>query len=184
MPFSLFKFLNCPQIYCDLDETLCNFFAAADNELLKNHLPIWKDPFWDKLQLKNNFNKDPRWLFVDNNPKFWEEIPWLPDGKELWNFIKPYSPHILSHATENSKYSYSGKKQWIKTNLKVKTYQIHLVENRRDKKHFAINSSRNSNVLIDDYPKNIDDWVSAGGIGILHISAAQTIMQLKEIGFR
>ena len=36
-------------------------------------------------------------------------------------------------------------------------------------------------VLIDDREKNINAWVEAGGIGILHTSAANTIDQLKAL---
>jgi len=35
--------------------------------------------------------------------------------------------------------------------------------------------------LIDDRQKNIDAWVEAGGIGIVHTSAANTIEQLKAL---
>ena len=37
------------------------------------------------------------------------------------------------------------------------------------------------NVLIDDRKKNIEAWEAAGGIGILHTSAAETIEQLKKL---
>ena len=37
------------------------------------------------------------------------------------------------------------------------------------------------NVLIDDEPKNIEAWEDAGGIGILHTSAKETINKLKEL---
>jgi hypothetical protein len=37
-------------------------------------------------------------------------------------------------------------------------------------------------ILIDDRIKNIEQWESAGGIGILHTSAADTISQLKKLG--
>jgi hypothetical protein len=36
--------------------------------------------------------------------------------------------------------------------------------------------------LIDDRPSNIDQWNAAGGIGILFISTAQTIEELKQYG--
>ena len=36
-------------------------------------------------------------------------------------------------------------------------------------------------VLIDDRPKYIYDWIEAGGIGILHKTADETIEQLNEI---
>jgi len=36
--------------------------------------------------------------------------------------------------------------------------------------------------LIDDRKSNIEQWISQGGIGILHTSAADTIQQLKKLG--
>jgi len=35
-------------------------------------------------------------------------------------------------------------------------------------------------ILIDDMQRNISQWQEAGGIGILHVSAEQTIKQLRE----
>jgi hypothetical protein len=37
-------------------------------------------------------------------------------------------------------------------------------------------------ILIDDQPKSIDPFIAAGGIGILHTSAANTIKELKKLG--
>ena len=37
-------------------------------------------------------------------------------------------------------------------------------------------------VLIDDLQKNIDEWRAAGGTGILHASAEQTLKELKDLG--
>ena len=37
-------------------------------------------------------------------------------------------------------------------------------------------------ILIDDMQKNIDQWKAAGGIGILHTNAKDTIKKLKDLG--
>jgi hypothetical protein len=39
-------------------------------------------------------------------------------------------------------------------------------------------------LLIDDLPKNIAEWKSAGGTGILHKSTGQTLSQLKRLGYK
>ena len=39
-----------------------------------------------------------------------------------------------------------------------------------------------NHILIDDRESNIDQWRAAGGIGILHTSASNTIQQLKKLG--
>ena len=47
-----------------------------------------------------------------------------------------------------------------------------------NKKDYADKNS----ILIDDYSKNIEQWRAAGGIGILHTSAEDTIKQLQKLG--
>ena len=37
-------------------------------------------------------------------------------------------------------------------------------------------------ILIDDFASNIKRWEAAGGIGILHKNANDTIQQLKKLG--
>jgi len=49
---------------------------------------------------------------------------------------------------------------------------------------FAVDKQKHAkpgNVLIDDKSRNIDQWKAAGGIGILHTSAARTLRILKDV---
>jgi hypothetical protein len=56
---------------------------------------------------------------------------------------------------------------------------------RADKMRFAKDGrDGRPNLLIDDHSKNIAQFGSAGGIGVLHKSASSTIKQLKEIGYK
>jgi hypothetical protein len=59
--------------------------------------------------------------------------------------------------------------------------KTHLVLRAEKKQHAMTNGT--PNVLIDDYPQNIQQWKAEGGIGILHVSASQTIAQLKKLGY-
>ena len=105
---------------------------------------------------------------------FWENLPWMPDGKKLWNYIKKNTPIILS-APSNKDDSRIGKYKWVERELPG----THLIlRSPEHKKEFASPES----ILIDDRESNIQDWISAGGIGILHISAVDTINQLKRMG--
>ena len=54
---------------------------------------------------------------------------------------------------------------------------------RSDKKHFAKSTDGRPNVLIDDHQQKINEWNKAGGKGILHTSASNSIKQLEGIGF-
>ena len=56
---------------------------------------------------------------------------------------------------------------------------------RKHKANFAKDGrDGRPNLLIDDHPKNIAQFKSAGGIGVIHKSASQTIKDLKEIGYK
>lgn len=106
--------------------------------------------------------------------KFWSEMNWMEDGRELWNYIEQYKPKLLSAPSfEDS--SRVGKHEWVEREL----YGVPLLlRSAKHKKDFAEPNA----ILIDDREDNINDWVESGGIGILHISAIDTIEQLKELG--
>jgi cytidyltransferase-like protein len=106
--------------------------------------------------------------------KWWITLKWMPDGKQLWDYVKKYNPELLS-APSREEASRLGKRVWVKRELPG----VKLILRSADKKQeFA---SPNS-ILIDDREKNIEQWRNAGGIGILHTDAASTIKKLKELG--
>jgi len=117
------------------------------------------DNFWDPI---NQAGYD-----------FWNELEWERDGKTLWNYIKKHNPTILSAP---SKYDNSrvAKHDWVKRELPGTEL---ILKYSKNKKELATPNS----LLIDDRPENINDWVEAGGIGILHTSATDTINQLKKL---
>jgi hypothetical protein len=110
--------------------------------------------------------------------KTFQEFEMLPDAQKLWDFVKPYKPHILS-ATGTNLISDVRKQKtaWVKKHL-TGYDQIHLPDKSRDKAKWAWPDA----ILIDDRMKSIGPWREKGGIGILHKSAADTIKQLKKLG--
>ena len=99
----------------------------------------------------------------------------MPDGKELWRFIKNYDPYILSAPTRNPE-SKTGKKAWVSDNLgKVKGLILVYAFKKPE-------YSGKNKILIDDRAQTIKEWRSKGGIGILHTSTSDTIEKLKKLG--
>lgn len=106
--------------------------------------------------------------------KFWITLNWMSDGKQLWDYIKKYNPILLS-APSREESSKLGKRVWVKRELpNVKL----ILKPASQKQQYASPTS----ILIDDRQKNIDQWEAAGGIGIHHTSAANTLKQLKQLG--
>lgn len=165
-------------IFCDMDGVLCNFdkqFEKYNDEHLN------PDAFFEK------YGKD---AFVNVSGKagveFWSTMEWMPDGKELWEFIKPYNPTILSAPTkyESSKV---GKLEWLKKNIQLPNYDIQTKAKKGwdDVSKIILNTDKfryckgSKDILIDDTAKKIDPWVKAGGVGILHTTAKNTIEKLN-----
>ena len=105
---------------------------------------------------------------------FWINLEWTKDGKKLWKYIEKYHPIILS-APSNQDDSRIGKHDWVERELPGSHLILRSPEHKRE---FAEPNS----ILIDDRPSNIESWIEAGGIGIHHVSAAETIRQLKKMG--
>lgn len=154
---------NAIKIYCDMDGVLTDFEKAA-----KKAYPDFK-PFEQEL-----------WKRVYKaGSKYWSEMEWTKDGKELWNYIKQFNPVILSAPPKTGKQeAIKGKKVWIKRELGNSYANTAIIVPSKDKQKFA---NKNS-ILIDDREKNIQEWKMAGGIGILHKNTKNTIKKLNLKG--
>jgi phosphoglycolate phosphatase-like HAD superfamily hydrolase len=162
---------NLPRIYCDMDGVLCDFGAA-----------IRKTTGMSKERWMRQDRKD-MWQPVLDNTKFWHTMPWNPQGKVMWNYIKKFNPHILSAYLEKTydPNCIPGKTFWVKSNLGINQTRINLVR-RKDKQNYAMVAGEPA-ILIDDYEKNTSQFKQKGGIGITFRSAGQVISELKKLGF-
>jgi len=95
----------------------------------------------------------------------------------LWNFVKQFNPQILT-AAGNPEYNADQQKhRWVAEHFGSDVV-VHVVRRSADKAQFATPGA----ILIDDKRKSIDPWEAAGGIGVHHVSAANSIAQLKQLG--
>jgi hypothetical protein len=150
-------------IYCDMDGVLVDFDKGYED--LTGMTPKEADTkgpkfFWEPISKAGE--------------KYWVDLKWMSDGKQLWNYIKKHNPSLLS-APSREKSSRTGKQKWVDNNLP----NIELILRPASQKQEL---SGKNKILIDDKDKNIEQWESKGGLGILHTSAADTIKQLKELG--
>ena len=152
-------------IYCDMDGVLCDF----DKRFMEfsNGIP--------PSRYESEFGKKAFWKLISGQGvKFWVDIPWMSDGKQLWDYIKSYNPSLLS-APSMEESSRSGKRLWVDNEIPGTKLILRSAEQKQE---FA----KPNAILIDDRPSNIEQWRAKGGIGILHTSANKTIEQLKELG--
>ena len=151
-------------IYCDMDGVLVDFEKGYYDltGTSTKQFPKGDNSFWQPIS--------------DAGAEFWATLPWMPDGKELWNYIKKYKPNILSSPSQDPS-SKVGKEAWLTMNLQG-GYKKAYFYGRANKQLF----SDKNRILIDDLPNTINEWNAKGGIGILHTSATNTIKELKKLG--
>ena len=152
-------------LYCDMDGVLADFEARFE----QYSDGLTTDEYRDK------FGIDAFWKLIDDEGVgFWVGIPWMPDGKELFDYIKPNLYSLLSAPSYDNS-SRLGKRLWVKNKIPGTKLILASAKNKQ-------NYSEEGAILIDDRADTIREWDSQGGIGILHVSAANTIQQLKQLG--
>lgn len=158
------------KIYCDMDGVLCDF-----EERFEHFSGISPEDY------KNKHGDVKFWELIDQEVGsiFWENMQWTERGRELWNFIKKYTPNILTTPSYH-KSSREGKQAWVQKNLS--NYDKLLFTPREGKQAFADNNS----ILIDDLGKNLRGWSSRGGIAIKcrYNNVDEVIQELKDLGYR
>lgn len=150
-------------IYCDMDSVLVDFdrgYQELTGMTTQQADANGVEAFWEPI--------------AKAGAAFWIKLKWMPDGKQLWNYIKKYNPELLS-APSREESSRLGKRVWVKRELPG----VKLILRSADRKQEFANPNV---ILIDDREKNIKQWEAAGGVGILHTSAEDTIKQLKQLG--
>lgn len=152
------------KVYCDMDGVIVDFEHGYDR-LTGRKAPGFSSPY-DKTEF---------WAAITKaGAKFWADLEWMEDGQQLWNYIKQYSPTLLT-APSREKSSEIGKQEWIDKNIPgtpVEFRQAH------KKQELATPNA----ILIDDREDNIERWIEAGGIGIRHTSTTSTIKKLNQLG--
>ena len=167
----LFEEAESYQIYCDMDGVLTDFRGATRKIGYNGPIP------------SKGKGKQELWsLIVANAEKFWGDMPWIIGGKRIWNLIKPYQPVLLTSICRDmdSKLGIEGtkgKRRWIERELGKEYLKTALIVAKGTKHKYV---SPNA-ILIDDTKENIDDWIKAGGIGILHKNPQKTINELKKL---
>jgi len=170
------------KVYLDLDGVFADFVKGV-----KKLIPDYDD---------TKYQKDPQYRkkmwdvigdYTTSGGKHWTELDLMPDAMVLWDYISRHDDIEILSATGDTKtneYEYGKakfaaedqKREWVKNQFgDVKT---NIVQRSPDKAKFAAPN----HILIDDMLKSIEPWEAAGGIGILHTSAKDTIKKLKKLG--
>lgn len=156
-------------IYCDMDGVLADFDRGFFDITGLNTDNITDEVLWQKIASYGKI-------------KFFSELPLMPEAKEMWNFINQnfLDVKILSACGKSDKddgQTTKGKTAWLLHHLpSLRSKDIILVPNKHKKRHY----SKSGDIIIDDTPVVIQEWIKKGGIGILHETGTKTINQLRR----
>ena len=179
------------EIYCDMDGVLVDFERGVVEHITKALAEGRADELKAKIDRDyitsddlsgSTKNKDVRDYMreqLKDDLDFWENLPWMSNGPDLWAAIAPYSPNILT--TPMGYGSELGKQAWINKNLKPPPPFEKVFMS--DKKYLWAKKNR---ILIDDWTKNTDLWKAYGGKEILYKDSEieKTLKRLRKLGFK
>ncbi len=159
-------FLDMDGVFADFSGGIEKIFPEPHSEEKYETDPKYKKEMWKKI---GEYQKE--------GGELWYGLDMMSDGQELWDYVKKHNPTFLS-ATGRSRHKETAdeKRRWLDDkfgNVPAIFVKAAAEKHKEADKH---------HILIDDKMKAIDPWVNAGGIGILHTSAEETIRRLKDLG--
>src|SRR3990167_3114514 len=110
--------------------------------------------------------------------KRWDLMGWTADGKELWEFLQPLKPTLLSQLMADVwDVSSREKRIWVDRELGDDVPLIVTHAERGKHPH-----CKAGDILIDDNARRHESgWIVAGGVFIHHKSAQQSINEMRSL---
>lgn len=150
-------------VFLDMDEVLVDFnkgvFRVFD-------LPYQYKTFFPEYHYFAKIGQTTESLAKYCTFDFWEKLEWMQDGHEILRAVtKKFDTKNIWLLTTfmPSNESPGGKMMWLEKQLPVYSNRVILIPFGVPKSLLA----RPDTLLIDDKDKNIDEFVAAGGQGIL-----------------
>jgi hypothetical protein len=168
------------RLFCDLDGVLVDFDRGF-TEIPENTEHLLPKDYEEK------HGKNSIWPLIEKyGESFWTDLKWMKDGRELWDYIKRYDPIILS-SPSLSDTCIPGKTKWVRQNLTIKQEPVTDSANFTDETRLILDRDKykyaksENDILIDDTREKLEKWSEAGGTGILHDDATDTIRVVEQI---
>lgn len=144
---------------------------------------IETDPNSPVKELKKAFNKYTSKVFsIAAKPGFYRNLPLMPGAKEMVAKAAEFTgklPDILSapvgDENDMNNPSVIEKKQWVAEHFDGMVNEVIITTDKGK----VVESK--SDILIDDRPKYVEKFTTAGGTAILHTDYQKTISELEKI---
>jgi beta-phosphoglucomutase-like phosphatase (HAD superfamily) len=164
------------KIFFDMDGVLADFSQGVRELCNFEPQPI-NDDNYDKEQ------DDLMWFKIRAIEHFYDHLKFMPGAEEMFHAVyDKYGSRceILTGVPKERRgiiSAGSDKISWMRRML-ASDITVNIV-NTEDKPQYCCGKGY---ILIDDMQNNIAQWEAAGGTGIVHVSASQTLAWLKSLG--
>ncbi len=153
------------QLFLDCDGVLADFDAAARRLF---HM--------ESRQAENLLGEKEFWRRIRASGDFYRKLPLMPDTLDLYRAVAHLNPTILTGCPLGG-WAESQKMAWAAHHFPA----VPMITCASREKFLHMRHS--GDVLVDDYLRYKDLWEKAGGIFVQHVSARDTLRQLRELGF-
>lgn len=154
-------FLDCDGVLADFDKKALEIFGMPPKEFEEKH---GTPRFWKWIE---QYNKD--------HGGFYSLLDLMEDAMELYYSVVHLDPIILTGIPSND-WSAPQKVKWVERMFGPK--QRVICCQSKKKSHYA----EPGDIIVDDTIKYKELWENAGGIFITHISAKNSLDELRKIG--
>ena len=149
------------QLYLDCDGVLADFDTGAQAIL---GMP--------PKAFQARYHPGKFWQKLAAAPDFYGTLPLMPDAMELFEAVRHLDPVILT-GLPMGKWAAPQKLRWAERHFPGTRIITTMARDKRD-------HCTHGDVLVDDTEKHGHLWEGAGGIFILHRSAAESLQRLAE----
>lgn len=163
--------MKVEKIYFDMDGVLVDFNKG-----------VYDLTDYDGILDKDQKQSDGIWNYIKNVPNFYFKLEPFDDMLELFKVLwQKYGSKCeiltgLPRPERGIETAGQDKVLWVKKYM-GEDIKVNLVM-REEKQNFCKNKGC---ILIDDLPKNVNEWTKKGGVGILHDDAKSTKIALKNL---
>jgi hypothetical protein len=161
------------RLFVDMDGVLADFDTG------------YRLIFGVPIKKKEEFDVDGHdvdWSSVSAHGRFYRDSPPMPDAEELWDYVKHFRPSLLTGIPSSVPEAAGDKRQWMINQPWLRYPDGSLPAMRCCKSKEKSIHAAPGDVLIDDWEKYKELWIKAGGIWVTHVSAVNTIGELKTLG--
>jgi len=138
------------RLYLDLDGVMADFDGSFPAVFGLDH---------------RDMADDEMWLKINGHPSFFRDLSPLDGALEFFRSIEHLNPIILTACPKSNYAHVAGQKvEWVRQHLSPHVTVLPVLGGTSK----PLFMHAKGDVLIDDFRRNTEAWVAAGGVAILH----------------